>query len=245
MTGDQKTVLWCCLGGDVLQVLIGSGIAFLSAICGWFISYRWQLRNYRLAVDADRARWNQGVERWAAEVIDVMTRMHAHFDHFDHQEAIEKSKELATSLSVLVDQGRLYFPNVMRDLYGEEKQQSRQGYRSAVLDPLVAAVKVSQGVQPEFDLPDIKRKYGDNRNSKALRLYLNAFLSLVERVLLVEASHQKLVARLSEVGNREEAQQLQRLLCPPTSSGAVPSGHRYWLGQESGRQIPSDSVILK
>ena len=229
----------------MFQVVIGSGIALISAICGWLISHRWQLRNYRLAVDADRALWNQGIARWAAEVIGVMTRIYTHFENLDHQEAIEKSGDLAISLSVLVDQGRLYFPNVMRDSYGEQKQQSRQGYRSALLDPLVAAIKVAQGVQPEFDLPDTRKKYGDNRNSKALRLYLNAFLSLVERVLLVEASHQKLVARLSEVGDREEARQLQRLLCPAAGSGPVPPGHRYWLGQESGPQIPSESVIFK
>lgn len=228
----------------MLQVLIGSGIAFISAICGWWISHRWQVRNYRLAVDTDRARWNQGVQNWAAEVIDVVIRMHAHFEHLDYQEAVEKSWDLSVSLSVLVDQGRLFFPNVMRSSYGEEKQQSRQGYRNAVLDPLVAAVEVARGTKPEFDLPDPKGKYGNNRSSKALRLYLNAFLSLVERVLLVDTSHQKLVSRLSEVGDREEAQRLQRLLCP-ASDGPVPPGHRYWLGQESGPQVPSESAIFK
>lgn len=228
----------------MLQVLIGSGIAFISAICGWWISHRWQLRSYRLAVDADRARWNQGVERWAAEVIDVVTRMHVHFEQLDHQEAIEKSTDLAVSLSVLVDQGRLYFPNVMRGSYGEERQQSRQGYRNAVLDPLVATVEVARGTKPEFDLADPKGKYGNNRNSKALRLYLNAFLSLVERVLLVEASHQKLISRLNEIGDREEAQQLQRLLCPEADEGPIPPGHKYWLGQEGGPQIPNESVIF-
>lgn len=229
----------------MFEVLIGSGIAFVSAICGWLVSHRWQLRNYRLAVDADRARWNESVERWASDVVDSMIRIQVHFEQLQHQEAIEKSREQAISLSVLVDQGRLHFPNVMRGAYGEEKQQSRQGYRSAVLDPLVAAIKVAQGTEPEFDLPDPKGKYGSNRNAKALRLYLNAFLSLIERVLLVEASHQKLVGRLSDVGDCEESQQLRRLLCPLESSGPVPPGHRYWLGQEGGPQIPSENVIFK
>lgn len=121
----------------MFEVLIGSGIAFVSAICGWLVSHRWQLRNYRLAVDADRARWNESVERWASDVVDSMIRIQAHFEQLQHQEAIEKSGEQAISLSVLVDQGRLHFPNVMRGAYGEGKQQSRQGYRSAVLDPLV------------------------------------------------------------------------------------------------------------
>ena len=229
----------------MLQVLIGSGIAFISAVCGWFISHRWQLKNYRLAVDAERARWNQAVQGWATEVVEAMTRVHAHFEHLDHQEAIANSEELATELSVLVDQGRLYFPNVLRDCYGDEKQQSRQGYRSAMLDPLVAAIAVIRGAEPEFDVPDPKGKYGQNRNSKALRLYLNAFLSLIERVLLVEDFHQKLICRLRASGDLKGARELEHLLCPTVESGPVPPGHKYWLGQESGPQIPSEDVVLK
>ncbi|WP_328185542.1 hypothetical protein [Marinobacter sp. OP 3.4] len=164
------------------------------------------------------------------------------FERLDHAAAIVQSEELAISLSVLVDQGRVYFPNVMRDRYGDEKQESRQGYRNALLDPLVAAIGVAEGQEPGFDLPDPNGKYGTNRNSKALRLYLNAFLSLMERVLLVQASHQSLIARLKEVGDENSAQRLQRLLCP--EDGQVPPGHRYWLGQEGGPQIPSEGAIF-
>lgn len=229
----------------MLEALIGSSIAFLSALFGWWLSYRWQARNYRLAVDNDRARWNASVEDWAGRVIDMMVRMHVRFDHLEYAEAVEQSSELAISLSVLVEQGRLFFPNVMRDRYGEEKQVSRQGYRSAVLDPLVAAVRIARGAEPEFDLPDPKGKYGTNRNAKALRLYLNAFLSLIERVLLVQSSHQNLMARLEETGDLESARRLRSFLCPEDDGGPVPPGHRYWLGQESGPQIPSERAVFE
>ena len=227
------------------EVLIGSTIAFLSAVCGWFISHRWQAKNYRLAVDNERARWNAGVESWALQVVDVMVRMRSDFEQLSYSEAIAQSQELSLSLSVLIDQGRLYFPNVMRDVHGNSKQESRQGYRSAVLDPLVAAVKIAEGREPEFDLPDPNGKYGTNRNSKALRLYLNAFLSLIEYVLLVQASHEKLIARLREIGDHEGAQRLRSMLCPESGKGPMPPGHRYWLGEESGPQIPNESAIFK
>ncbi|CAM3952837.1 hypothetical protein VRRI112168_07665 [Vreelandella rituensis] len=229
----------------MLEVLIGSGIAFLAALCGWLLSHYWQARSYRLAVASDRAQWNAGVEEWAGRVIDTMVRMHTHFDRLNHPEAIAQSSELAISLSILVDQGRLYFPNVMRDRYGEEKQESRQGYRSAVLDPLVAAVWIARGTEPEFDVPDPKGKYGTNRNARALRLYLNAFLSLIERVLLVRSSHQNLIARLEEIGDLEGSRRLRSFLCPENEGGPVPPGHRYWLGQESGPQIPSERAIFE
>lgn len=228
----------------MLQGLIGSGVAFLLALCGWFLSHRWQKRNYRLAVDRDRAHWNAAVEEWAGLVIDKVIRIHAHFEHLDHSEAIAQSSELAISLSILVDQGRLYFPNVMRDQHGDKKQASRQGYRSAVLDPLVAAVRVAEGTEPEFDLPDPKGKFGKNRNSKALRLYLNAFLSLIEHVLLVQISHQNLIERLEDAGDMESSRRLRSFLCPEGGRGPIPPGHRYWLGQESGPHIPNENAIF-
>lgn len=225
------------------NAVIVSGVAFLSAFCGWVLSHRWQKKQYRLAVSSERAQWNAGVRAWAADVVDVMIRLHAYFNKLEHKEAIERSAELAIALSVLVDRGRLYFPNVMRDQYGEDRQNSRQGYRSALLDPLVAAVKIAEGTRPEFDLPDPRGKFGVNRYSKALRLYLNAFLSLTERLLLVQDSHQELIERLRQTGDLTSAQRLERLLCP-TGISEEPPGHRYWLGQEGGPNIPNERRIL-
>ena len=140
----------------MLEALIAAVVAIFSAACGWLLSHRWQSKAYRLAVDNERAQWNANVEQWACHVIDVMTQLHYQFDKLEHAKAVDESCELAIKLSILVDQGRLYFPNVMRDQHGTERQVARQGYRSAVLDPLVAAVKIATGEKPSFDTMPLK-----------------------------------------------------------------------------------------
>lgn len=99
----------------MLETLIAAVVAILSAVCGWLLSHRWQSKAYRLSVDNERVHWNASVEQWVCQVIDVIARIHDNFNTLEHTKAVEKSNDLAVRLSVLVDQGRLYFPNVMRD----------------------------------------------------------------------------------------------------------------------------------
>lgn len=236
---------WLIFGVSMLEVFAGSGVVFFSALCGWLLSHRWKARNYRLAVTSDRALWNSGVQQWAEKVIDKMVKIHCQFNSAEHSVAVLHSKSLALELSILIEQGRLYFPNVMRDRYGGGKQASRRGYRNAVLDPLVAAVAVAEGTVPEFDIPDVESKYGGNKCSKAVRLYLDVFLSLIESVLLVQSSNQRLVARLDDIGEREDAKKLSSFLCPENAGGPIPPGHRYWLGQEGGAELPGEHAIFR
>lgn len=227
----------------MLEIVVTAVVAIFSAVCGWLLSHRWNSKAYRLAVDNERAQWNAGVEQWACRVIDVMVNLHSNFDKLEHAKAVEKSCALAIKLSILVDQGRLYFPNVMRDQHGLEKQVSRQGYRSALLDTLVASVKVAEGTKPSFDTAALKEKYGTNPHSKALRLYQNAFLTLIESVLLVKKTHESLIERLDETGDKANAKKLKSLLSPEGGNGPIPPGERYWLGQEAC--IPDEGVIFE
>ena len=226
----------------MLEAFIAAVVAIFSAACGWLLSHRWQSKAYRLAVDNERAQWNANVEQWACHVIDVTNQLHYRFEKLEHAKAVEESCELAIRLSMLVDQGRLYFPNVMRDQHGTEKQISRQGYRSAVLDPLVAAVKVAEGVMPSFDVLSLGERYGSNQYSKALRLYQNAFLSLIESVLLVKKAHENLITRLEEVGDVANAKKLRSFLSPENGNGPIPPGERYWLGEDG--VVPDERVIF-
>lgn len=155
-------------------------------------------------------------------MIGVMVQLHSNFDKLEHAKAVEESHALAIQLSILVDQGRLYFPNVMRDQYGTERQVSRQGYRSAVLDPLVAGVKIAKGIAPSFDALSLKENYGTNQYSKALRLYQNAFLSLIESVLLVKNTHENLIERLEETTDIANAKKLRSLLSPANGNDPIP-----------------------
>lgn len=157
--------------------------------------------------------------------------------------AVKESKELVIRLSILIDQGRLYFPNVMRDQYGMTKQSSRKGYRSAVLDPLVATVKIAKGVKPGFNALLLDEKYGVNEFSKAVRLYQNAFLSFVESVLLVKKAHENLIERLEDTQDIGNAKLLRSFLLPENGAGSIPPGEKYWLGEEG--DIPDERVVFE
>lgn len=222
----------------MVDALVVSGVALLSAVIGWILSHRWQDRNYRLAVTNNRMQWNESVENWAQRVIEVMVQLHSCFDRLDHEDAVNEASDLAIALSILVDQGRLYFPNVMQDKYGKHKQSSKRGYRSAVLDPLVAAVKLAQGAEIKIDQNEIEGRFGSNLRSKVLRLYLNAFLSMTEEVLLVRESHNSLILRMIDAGECSSASRLRNILCPG-EYGAIPLGHRYWLNPEKDR-VPDE-----
>ena len=227
----------------MLEVLITAIVAIFSAVLGWLLSHRWQSKTYRLSVDAERASWNANVERWACDVIDVMAHIHYRFDVLEHESAVKESKELVIRLSILIDQGRLYFPNVMRDQYGMTKQSSRKGYRSAVLDPLVATVKIAKGVKPSFNALLLNEKYGVNEFSKAVRLYQNAFLSFVESVLLVKKAHENLIERLEDTQDIGNAKLLRSFLLPENGAGSIPPGEKYWLGEEG--DIPDERVVFE
>lgn len=228
----------------MINTLVVSGIALLSAAVGWLLSHRWQARSYRLAVTNNRMQWNQGVESWAQRVVETIVRLHTCFDRMDYEDAIKNSDELAITLSVLVEQGRLYFPNVMRDEYGQHKSMAKRGCRSAVLDPLVAAVKLAQGAELRVSPKAIEDRFGKNQHSKALQLYLNAFLSMIDYVLLIEASHKNLIARLIEANELDSAFKLRRLLCPEKGD-PEPSGHRYWLNPENKDGVPDEDRMFR
>lgn len=226
----------------MLDALAVSGVALFSAVIGWLLSHRWQARNYRLAVTNNRMQWNESVENWAQHVIELMVQLHTCFDRMDQEDAVNEASDSAIALSILVEQGRLYFPNVMQNKYGEHKQASRRGYRSAVLDPLVAAVKLAQGAELNIDKGKIEDRFGSNLRSKVLRLYLNAFLSMIEEVLLVRESHNSLISRMIDAGECNSASRLRNILCPG-EHGAIPLGHRYWLNPEKDK-VPDEEKFF-
>lgn len=227
---------------EMVEVLITAIVAIVSAVLGWLLSHYWQSKSYSLAVDNERSQWNTDVEMWARNVIEVLSRLRYQFDTMEQSKAVEVSSELSLQLSILIDQGRLYFPNVMRECYGQHKQPSRQGYRSFVLDPLVAAFKISKGTALYFDVSGGNARYGNNMYSRALQVYQNAFLSFIEAVLLIQKTHDSLIKRLDETGDSINASKLKSILSPENKKDPSPRGAEYWLGEHGG--IPNEADII-
>ncbi len=180
-------------------------------------------------------------------MIDCMNRIHHELDRSDEGMDVlgnvQNREDLALELSTLVEKGRLYFPNENRSAYGQSRQSSRRGYRSAILDPLLATVVILRAEDsPKFDFEDKRGKFGKNRYSKAVRLYCNAFLSFTEVVLAVREGNRRRINSLRKAGDPREAGRMERLLRP--SDDAPPPSHRYWLGNDIGPRIPREEDVL-
>jgi len=109
-------------------------------------------------------------------------------------------------LSALADQGRLFVPNIRREEYGQHKLHANQGYRSTVLDPIVAAVQV---------LNDHAYEGAQAAYLKALRKH---FVSQFSLVLRLEPYNAKLARQLASTyrrGGKED---------DPLVPDSVPSG---------------------
>ncbi|WP_153304216.1 hypothetical protein [Desulfovermiculus halophilus] len=125
--------------------------------------------------------WMQEFRSWAAAVISVMARA----EYATSLASLSTTDRAAwrAELSAFADQGRLYLPNIRRDEYGQHKPRANQGYRSAVLDPVVAAVQV---------LSD--QDYDESAYLNALRKH---FVSQISLVLRPEKYNAKLARQLA------------------------------------------------
>lgn len=226
-----------------IEIII-SLIALAVAVASFLTGYYWHIRKHQHELGQSVEGWTETVRNWAVASIEVMTRIHHEFNTKDHEKAVNAARSLALELQCLIDQGRLYFPNENRDVYGHRKQLSRQGYRSAILDTLVATQKVATGTKIPFDWNDDKGRYGSNKESKAIKLYINAFISMIEVVLRTRETNLRLIKNLRQSGRNNEADRVERLLIP--SNKNPPPGHRYWLGEENTNpEIPSEGDIFR
>lgn len=87
--------------------------------------------------------------------------------------------KVLTQLSSLISQGRLYYGNVRKDEYGQDKYPAHRGYRPVILDPLVAAYRILTDLDDLGNLPDSDRL-------SRLEEWRKFFLSLLQEDVISE-----------------------------------------------------------
>lgn len=85
---------------------------------------------------------------WHNRVLDVLMR----FRHGDGTRNAEDLRHDLASLSSLIEQGRFYFPNLIKNDYGASKPAAYRGYRNLALDFLVALYDIVN--RPTYDESD-------------------------------------------------------------------------------------------
>lgn len=87
----------------MLETILVTVVALVSAIGGWLLSHRWEKRKYQLAIDAELNDWNRDLRAWGTDVVSEMVPLHDYFERESKEKAVDKSGETSVWLTALVD----------------------------------------------------------------------------------------------------------------------------------------------
>ncbi|WP_293905846.1 hypothetical protein [Phenylobacterium sp.] len=117
--------------------LVGlAGLTF--TIVSWFINRR-----------TERERRDDQLLTWGAQCLAAMANIEAlclHGAYWPDAEFNKRRVELAAQASALLDQGRIFFPNVARE--GRSEQSGDKGLRPKILDELRLAYLIAEDLLP-------------------------------------------------------------------------------------------------
>jgi hypothetical protein len=113
----------------------------------------WSFRNqHRIAIETIRVQRDNDVIGWTNGAIDVLVgaefllRDWAHY--LSPKEFTLKRDDYLARLSAIIDKGRLYFPNFVRDVIGTEMPSAFRGHRHEILDRLVEIYDMIKVLDP-------------------------------------------------------------------------------------------------
>ncbi len=99
---------------------------------------------------------------WSNEVIDAMSVATYLCDldpaKTDDPSFFNRWHALRVELSALVDRGRLFFPNTHHDSVGTGKATAYRGLRPAVLDRVIAVLRLVDDMDYRSQAPNLKRR---------------------------------------------------------------------------------------
>lgn len=131
------------------------------------------------------AEWRRDLREWASEAIDVLSEASYLCADSHGKEAIFACRH---RLSSLIDRGRFFLPNMLRDQHGTDKPYAYRGLRHSGLDPLVAAERVlSTGTTGAFD---------DQKH--AIIAMKREFVSSIQQILDPDAYNLELTRMISD-----------------------------------------------
>ncbi|MBT5263842.1 MAG: hypothetical protein HOL85_03355 [Rhodospirillaceae bacterium] len=121
-----------------LPAVFSAIAAFMSLVFAAFSFWFGRQHQRRLA----KIEWTRDVLAWGNECIDVISDAHLIVQFAPSCESSSLNQryyDVLRRLTSLIDRGRMYFTNVDKHKYGQEKPDAYKGYRPKLLDPLVAA----------------------------------------------------------------------------------------------------------
>lgn len=172
LTDSEKITAIAAFSQTVAAVL--SACAILLSL--WVFSRqqkiaRWQLRLHR---EDHIIAWSRSCVVLLAEIEEA-----AKAHRMTGTELLPHEQFLAarSRLSALIDEGRLYFPNIKSRTHGKDKHDAFKGHRQKILDPLVAFYDRMKVIQ--YDPAEVATE----EKSKALNAHRRAFISEAQHII--------------------------------------------------------------
>jgi len=132
---------------------------------------RWQLRLHR----------EDHIIEWSRSCIGVLAEIEeAARTHSGTSTELLPQKEfiiLRSRLSAMIDEGRLYFPNIQSRTYGRKKHEAYRGHRQPILDPLVEFYGRMKDIQSRPE------ELGDEKTLDALNAVRRKFVSAAQTAI--------------------------------------------------------------
>lgn len=161
----------------------------------------------QLATYSTAANWLHDLREWAFEAVDILAEASYLCKYVDRleEDGEQQLHFCRHRMSALIDRGRFFLPNQNTDEYGQEKLPAYRGYRHAVLDPLLAAVRILEGkASPGKFL---------TRESALIEMR-KIFVSGVQRILAPDSNNRKITSMISEADEQRASD--------PTFGGLLP-----------------------
>jgi hypothetical protein len=128
------------LGSQEVANLISYAALIVSGVLAFFYIRDRRHTRFRIAQE-----YVDKLLAWHGAVVDVLMRLEAIGD------GDEDKRELLARLSSLIEQGRFYFPNLVRGDFGQDKPPAYRGHRNIALDFLVALHRTHKRPRSAYD----------------------------------------------------------------------------------------------
>jgi len=110
-------------------------VAIAISVIAMIISLITNINNYRTKRYELTSIQRSELISWFSNVSEILVSLRHDIKHLESDDGL---LEKLTRLSVLIDQGRFYFPNIINDTnYGKDKPSAFRGHRDVALDLLV------------------------------------------------------------------------------------------------------------
>lgn len=135
---------------------------------------RWQLRLQR---EDHIIAWSQSCIVLMAEVEEYLR-----LDSGTDSEVLPTADyvRIRSKLSALIDEGRLYFPNLRNSNHGALKPEAYKGHRQVILDHLVEAYDFLRQQQEAHGVSDDERQASEAEFNRIRRAFVSAAQSAID-----------------------------------------------------------------